>query len=257
LHQSREIRQNLGVEGHSAVAGPGYVRHESQVEPRRESGTASVRVTIDASSGCELLEQSVIRYAPGRSTVRSSGDRQVLVYVAAGRGTLVLDGREHPLEPETGAFVGSGESYLVDNPGPDDLVLVMVAAPELLGHEAGERRTVRYADRPVLPAGADREFRFLVDKDMGCADITQFVGTIPPGRAPTHSHTYDEVIYVVEGEGQLHLGDRKTPIRAGTCIHLPPLLEHCLENTGANKMRVLGVFYPQGDPASRAYEATG
>jgi mannose-6-phosphate isomerase-like protein (cupin superfamily) len=245
------------VENSPEVAGPGYVAHESEVEPSSEGGTASVRVTIDASSGCEHLEQYVIRYAPGRSATRSSGDRQLLVYVAKGRGALLLEGREHSLEPDTGAFVGSGESYAVDNPGPDDLVLVMVAAPELLGHEAGERRTVRYADRPVLPAGTDREFRFLVDKDMGCADITQFVGSIPPGRAPSHSHTYDEVIYVVEGEGVLHVGGRRTGIRAGTCIHLPPLLEHCLENTATNNMRVLGVFYPQGDPASRAYEASG
>ena len=116
---------------------------------------------------------------------------------------------------------------------------------------------MRYADRSILQAGADREFRFLVDSDMGCADITQFVGTIPPGRAPTHSHTYDEVVYVIEGQGVLHLNGRETPIRAGSCIHLPPLVEHCLQNTGANNMRVLGVFYPQGDPASRAYEANG
>ena len=136
-------------------------------------------------------------------------------------------------------------------------MLVIVGAPQLAGHAAGERRTVALADRPVLPAGTDREFRFLVDSDMGCADITQFVGIIPPGRAPTHSHTYDEVVYVIEGQGVLHLGGKETPIRAGSCMHLPPLVEHCLENTGANKMRVLGVFYPQGDPASRAYEANG
>jgi hypothetical protein len=28
---------------------------------------------------------------------------------------------------------------------------------------------------------------------------------------------------------------------------------HCLENSGAENMRVLGVFHPSGDPASRAY----
>jgi mannose-6-phosphate isomerase-like protein (cupin superfamily) len=70
-----------------------------------------------------------------------------------------------------------------------------------------------------------------------------------------HSHTYDEVIYVVEGEGILHLdGQESTPIATGSCIHLPPLVEHCLENVGGTPMRVLGVFHPSGDPASRAYE---
>ena len=87
----------------------------------------------------------------------------------------------------------------------------------------------------MLPASPNREFRFLVDKDVGCRDVTQFVGVIPPGRAGMHSHVYDEVVYVIEGEGVLHLGDEQTPIGRGSCIHLPPLVEHCLENTGANR----------------------
>jgi len=71
-----------------------------------------------------------------------------------------------------------------------------------------------------------------------------------------HSHVYDEVVYVLEGEGILHLdGDGSTPIGPGSCIHLPPFREHSLENVGDTPMRVLGVFHPSGDPASRATEA--
>jgi mannose-6-phosphate isomerase-like protein (cupin superfamily) len=91
-----------------------------------------------------------------------------------------------------------------------------------------------------------------VNQDAGCLDVTQFVGVIPPGRAPMHSHTYDEVVYVVEGEGVLHLGGRDTPLAPGSCIHLPPFVMHCLENVGSVPMRVMGVFHPSGDPASRA-----
>ena len=61
---------------------------------------------------------------------------------------------------------------------------------------------------------------------------------------------------VLEGEGVLHLdGNESTPIGPGSCIHLPPLHEHSLENVGDTPMRVLGVFHPSGDPASRATEA--
>jgi quercetin dioxygenase-like cupin family protein len=114
---------------------------------------------------------------------------------------------------------------------------------------------VRYGERPPLKAGADREFRYLVNQDLGCLDVTQFVGVIPPGRAPMHSHSYDEIVYVLDGEGTLHLGGRETPLRPGSAMHLPPLVEHCLENTGKGSMRVLGVFHPSGDPASRATES--
>jgi mannose-6-phosphate isomerase-like protein (cupin superfamily) len=235
------------------MASRGYVVSERDVEARPESRTGKVRVTIDAACGCERLEQRVLRFAPGRSEERETGARQEVLYVAGGCGTLRLDGESHELERDTGAFLVPGDSYRIENPGPEELVLVSVSAPC-----QGERRsqvTVRYADRPVLPASPNREFRFLVNEDAGCLDVTQFVGTIPPGRAAMHSHTYDEVVYVVEGDGVLHLGGQGTPIGPGSCIHLPPLEEHCLENTGATPMRVLGVFHPSGDPASRAHLA--
>jgi mannose-6-phosphate isomerase-like protein (cupin superfamily) len=235
------------------MASHGYVVSEQDVEGQAESATAETRVTIDRSCGCERLEQRVLRFRPGPSEERETGDRQEVLYVASGRGTLRTGGDEHELEPDTGVFLVPGDRYEIDNTGPDELVVVSVSAP----CQASERSlvTVRYADRPVLPASPNREFRLLVNEDFGCLDVTQFVGLIPPGRAPMHSHTYDEVVYVVEGEGILHLGGRDTPIGPGSCIHLPPLEEHCLENTGPTPMRVLGVFHPSGDPASRAYVA--
>jgi mannose-6-phosphate isomerase-like protein (cupin superfamily) len=216
-------------------------------------GTGEERVTIDQSCGCERLEQRVLGFAPGRSDERATGERQEVLYVASGRGTLHVGGETYALEPDTGAFLVPGDAYAVENPGPDELVLISVTAP--CEGEERSQVTVRYADRESLPATPNREFRFLVNEDLGCLDVTQFVGTIPPGRAPLHSHQYDEVVYVVEGEGVLHLGGKDTPIGPGSCIHLPPLQEHCLENTGPTPMRILGVFHPSGSPASKAYEA--
>jgi mannose-6-phosphate isomerase-like protein (cupin superfamily) len=235
---------------------PGYVIDESAVAARATTGdTVSTRIAIDASCGCEQLEQRVIRFAPGRSQERLLEDHQEVMYVAEGNGTITVNGEPHALEPDTGVYLTPGDRYSVENPGPGELLAVSVAAPHEQGGNGDHGVVVRYAERPVLPAKPNREFRFLVDRDMGCRDVTQFVGVIPPGRAPDHSHTYDEVVYVIEGEGIVHLPDGDTPIGAGSCIHLPPLVEHSLENTGANNMRVLGVFYPQGDPASRAHEA--
>ena len=53
----------------------------------------------------------------------------------------------------------------------------------------------------------------------------------------------------------LHIDGEREPVAAGTCIHLPPLREHSLENSGEGPMKVVAVFHPAGDPASRAYEA--
>ena len=234
----------------------GYVVSEAAIDERRDDGdTARVRTTIDASAGCERLVQRVIRFAQGRSRPRPLGDRQEVLFVVSGEGSLRVDGEAHRLEPMTGAYLTAGEEYEVEAAGPRELVVVSVSAPQ--EHDAPpRRRTVRWSEQPVLPASPNREFRYLVNQDMGCLDVTQFVGVIPPGRAGMHSHVYDEVVYVLEGEGFLHFdGEESTPIGPGSCIHLPPLREHSLENVGDTPMRVLGVFHPSGDPASRATEA--
>ena len=169
---------------------------------------------------------------------------------------LRVGDEEHSLEPDTGAYVTSGEEYELENHGPEELVVVVVEAPQENDPQLDpSRRIVRYRDQPTLEAGAGREFRYLVNQDVGCLDVTQFVGVIPPGRAPTHSHSYDEIVYIIDGEGILHIGGRERAIGPGSAMHLPPLVEHCLENTGKGSMRVLGVFHPSGDPASRATES--
>ena len=234
--------------------GSAYITSSHAVEGRREEGdTAETRTTVDASAGSGLLEQRVIRFGRGRSAPRSNGDRQEVLFVASGRGTLQLDGGEHELEPDVGIFVAPGEEYEIENASDEDLLLVSVTAPVGNGGVGANRKvTVRFADQPVLPASPNREFRYLVNQDAGCLDVTQFVGLIPPGKAPHHSHTYDEVIYVIEGQGIFHVDDTQMPIGPGTCIHLPPFVPHCLENSGERNLRVLGVFHPSGDPASRA-----
>jgi mannose-6-phosphate isomerase-like protein (cupin superfamily) len=231
----------------------GYVVAERDVESTEQPGdTASVRVTIGSGSTSKRLQQRVERFGRGRSAARVLNRSQEVLYVVSGRGLLRIGGRAYELEPDVGAYVAAGEAYEVGNDSDQELVVVCVRAPQDgQARLDPDRRTVRFADREPLPAKPNREFRYLVNQDLGCPDVTQFIGLIPPGRAPMHSHTYDEVIYVVEGEGILHLGGEETPIAAGSCIHLPPLVEHCLENTGDDTMRVLGVFHPSGDPASR------
>ena len=232
----------------------GYVVAENEVETEERAGDiATVRVTIRCGPASPRLEQRVERFGHGRSAARTLEGSQEVLYIVSGRGRLHVGGRAYELEPDLGAYVAAGETYKVENASVEELVVVCVRAPqEQQPSHDPDRRTVRFADREALPAKPNREFRYLVNQDLGCPDVTQFLGLIPPGRAPMHSHTYDEVIYVVEGEGVLHLNAEETPIAAGSCIHLPPLEEHCLENTGERTMRVLGVFHPSGDPASRA-----
>lgn len=233
-----------------------FVVDEAGVEPvRAERDTASIRVTFDASNGCDRLEQRVVRYAPGRSQEQTLSGCQEVMFVVAGAGELDLGGERYELGPETGVFVAPGETYAVENPGPVELLAVSVRAPEDRAEAAGPRKvTVRFVDQPELQASSERTFRYLVNEDAGCFDVTQFLGIVQPSKAPMHSHPYDEVGFIVEGEGIAHVGGRSTPIRAGSCFHLPPDEIHCIENSGTGVMRILGVFHPSGSPASRTYQ---
>ena len=102
------------------------------------------------------------------------------------------------------------------------------------------------AGTPAIQKTGDRWYIELIQ-----AEVTQFIGGIPPGRAPDHFHLYEEVICILDGTGIMHAGATSTPIAAGSCIFLPRKQRHCVENTGTGELRLLGVFYPAGSPAVR------
>lgn len=206
----------------------------TSVEEARSSGSGT---TLAAG----VLEQ---RYSTVSRAGWEIGDASEVLFVAGGAGTLRVGGEEHELDPESGAFLGPGESVEVESSnGRLDLVIVRAAAAE----PAGER-VVRYADESAEDAGIGREFRLLA-----CSSATtQFIGLIPPGRAKMHNHPYDEVAYLIEGEGFLHWHDgTSVPIAPGSCIYFPRLVFHSVENLGGTPMRIMGVFTPAGSPADR------
>jgi len=173
--------------------------------------------------------------------------------VIDGRGLLTSGpGPAAPIRPDTALWLPPGVPYCLAADGPGPLTLDSVTLPPgpAAGDTAAAPALAELADRPVEVTG-DRRFRVLFGPGNGCEAATQFVGEIPPGRAPLHSHTYDEVVLVLAGEGILHAGPVEHPIAAGTCVHLPPGQQHCLENTGQRTLRVLGVFHPGGSPAAK------
>lgn len=63
--------------------------------------------------------------------------------------------------------------------------------------------------------------------------------------APPHSHPLEEeIMYVVEGEGEIIINGMPNPLKPGICIYVPPTAKHQLINTGHAPMKVLYVFSP-------------
>jgi quercetin dioxygenase-like cupin family protein len=178
--------------------------------------------------------------------------------VIRGTGQLDVGGQPGPqLRPDRAVWVPPGSAYEVAAGDGAELRLDVVALPAAgPSAEASAEQAARplqdkdFADCEIETTG-DRQFRVLFGPGKGCSVATQFVGEIPPGRAPEHRHPYDEIVLILGGEGTAHIGGAETPLSPGTCLHLPPGLPHCLENTGSAMMRVLGVFHPADSPAAK------
>ena len=210
------------------------------------------------------FEQAVIECEAHGSTARATGQAEEVLFVLEGSGALLAGRERHALEPETGAYLPPGHDYELHNEGSDPMRVVCVRVLDPVPHGAGgetpeeadgnPRPVVRrLADQDDQSATTERLFRIVADPSTGLRSATQFVGYIPATRAADHFHTYDEIIYILEGTGTFSTGGTIRPIGPGSQIELPARTIHCLENTGQDMMRLVAVFRPAGSPAYAYY----
>lgn len=225
------------------------IQSADAVVERHEDGVEA-HALFDSGHDCKEFEQRVLRFA-GRSEARGDEQRDEVLYVLSGSGAVTIGRERHGLATGTAAYLARGTTWSVDE--ADELVILSVLVEKPLPANGTTHAVVDLAAEQTKGATSGRHFRLLATPEIGCASVTQFVGYIPVGRAPDHFHKYDEVVYVLEGEGSLHIDGESAPLRPGSCVHLPARLVHCLENTGPGVMQVLGVFRPAGSPAEAYY----
>jgi len=223
-------------------------------------------MTAPAPPGPAVRDTGLIRrlvsVAPGARLDGASGSGGELWFVIRGDGLLDAgELRGAPLGRDTGLWIPPGARYRLEADPRDEVLLDAVALPSpsfapALPSLAAAPRLSRLGDCEIEVTG-DRKFRVLLGPGRGCEAATQFRGEIPPGKAPVHSHPYDEVVRILEGEGVAHARDTDLPLAPGTCIRLPRGLPHCLENTGSTTLVVLGVFHPGGSPAAKLTAGSG
>jgi mannose-6-phosphate isomerase-like protein (cupin superfamily) len=231
------------------------VVHAPDVEPSMSPDSGlSVRRTLGADTDFDPLEQALLECVPGgRAVVSVPGDVEETMFVLEGEGTLETNGDTHQLGPETGLYLPPGSEATLHNTGAVPLRLVAVRVPDPSPGPPAPANVRRLADAQVEQATTEREFRIVSDPGNGLRSATHFVGYIPTERAPDHFHTYDEVIYVLDGEGRMEAGAFSRPVAAGSCIQLPARTVHSLSNSGTAPMRIVAVFRPAGSPAAAFY----
>ncbi len=77
------------------------------------------------------------------------------------------------------------------------------------------------------------------------------------GQVPWHNQEQEEVYLVLEGTGEMCLGEERQTIRSGQAVFIPPGIYHQLTNTGDTPLRMLYCYGPAGDVAHWKQELTG
>ena len=171
-----------------------------------------VRTLVDTAPGRDGLVRRRVEMPAGSAVEAAAGPGGELWYVIDGAGLLTSgDGPGTPIRRGTALWLPPGARYrLTAAAGMLTLDSVTLPAATGIPDDTGVPRLAQLADCAVEVTG-DRRFRVLFGPGNGCAAATQFLGEIPPGRAPLHSHTYDEVVLVLDGEGVLHAGPVEHP----------------------------------------------
>jgi mannose-6-phosphate isomerase-like protein (cupin superfamily) len=77
------------------------------------------------------------------------------------------------------------------------------------------------------------------------------------GQVPWHNQEQEEIYFIVEGAGEMCLGDEKTTLATGQAVYIPPRVFHQLTNTGSSPLRMVYCYGPAGDVAHWRQELDG
>jgi quercetin dioxygenase-like cupin family protein len=199
------------------------------------------------------LALSTLRVEPETGFSFGDGESDLLIYVSGGSGSLTLGDQTFALGHGTAALVLAGEEGALAA-GNEELGVIVAAVGSDADRHAplGNRETVvRMEEAGSHGATGGRSFQVLFGPQNGSTRATLFAGFIPTGKAPWHYHLYDEIVWVPEGPGRLHLGATRQELGPGSAFRLRPREVHIVENTSADRpLTVIGVFTPAGSPSA-------
>lgn len=71
------------------------------------------------------------------------------------------------------------------------------------------------------------------------------IAYVEPGKA-TYRHylRQSEVYYIIEGIGNMHIGEETKEVQSGDAVYIPPEKEQWIENTGQNVLVFIALVSP-------------
>ena len=84
-----------------------------------------------------------------------------------------------------------------------------------------------------------------------------YVVIYPGGSVPTHEHVTVETYTVLQGVGEMRIGDETQPMKPGDMVYIESGKPHSLRNTGDSDLHMMFVYAPKMVVDHWAQEATG
>ncbi|HPZ15024.1 MAG TPA: cupin domain-containing protein [Sphaerochaeta sp.] len=90
--------------------------------------------------------------------------------------------------------------------------------------------------------------QLLVTPEQGWEGHVMRLFTLAPeGAAPRHSHDWEHIIYVLEGDGNLYLEGEDHRLSAGSVAYVPALSDHQVANRGNGDFAFICIVPERGD----------
>lgn len=77
------------------------------------------------------------------------------------------------------------------------------------------------------------------------------------GQVPWHNQEQEEIYFVVEGTGEMCLGEERQTVTTGQAAFIPPGVFHQLTNIGDTPLKMIYCYGPAGDVAHWKQELEG
>jgi len=77
------------------------------------------------------------------------------------------------------------------------------------------------------------------------------------GQVPWHNQDQEEIYFIIEGEGEMCLGEERSNVHGGQLIEIPHGVFHQLTNVGDTPLRLIYCYGPAGDVAHWKHELAG
>jgi quercetin dioxygenase-like cupin family protein len=81
--------------------------------------------------------------------------------------------------------------------------------------------------------------RWLIDEKVAENFAMRYFVIRRGGSSPLHSHDWEHEMFVVRGEGYVFDGNKKTKVREGDAIFIPPNQTHQMLNENSETLEVL------------------